>query len=72
METKGPTRKRHRTTTEGNDTGDSQTDPETDIEPNAFEEDSNVTLPSWLDEDIHEGPSRGTSRPKAQPLRDPL
>ena len=42
METKGPAQKRCRTTTKGNNTGDFQTDPETDIEPNAFEEDSDI------------------------------
>jgi len=71
-ETKGPTQKRHRTTTEGNDTGDSQIDPKTDIEPKALEDDSNIALLSWLNKDICKGPRRDTSRPKAKPLRDPL
>ena len=51
-------------------TGDCQTDAEANTSPDASEDDSdrNTEPPSWLNDDIHEGPMRGTSRP----LRDPL
>src|SRR5712691_7937196 len=67
----GPPQKKQKTAVDSDDndddddTGDCQTDPE------ASDEDRNTAPPSWLNEGIHEGPTRGTSRPKARPLRDP-
>lgn len=56
------------------DTGDCQTDPGTDTNPEDSDKDKNTTSPSWVDEGIHEETTRGTSRPRARPLQlgDPL
>ena len=53
-----------------NNTGDCQTDTETNTIPNTSEDDldRNTQPPSWLNDDIHKGPIRGTLRP----LRDLL
>ena len=69
---KGPALKRRKTTVEDDDAGDCQTDPKTNTVPDGLDDDHTIALPSWLEEDVHEGSSMGTSRPKARPLRDPL
>jgi len=72
-EAKAPAKKKRRTTIGDDNTGDYQTDPdsETDAVPSeAADEDSNIALPSR--KGAHEGPVAGPSRPKARPLRDPL
>ena len=56
---------------EEDDTGDCQTDPETDTIHDS-DEDTDVAPPRQLEEDFREGPMRGISRPKARPLKDPL
>ena len=74
-EQKGPAQKKLKKTVDSDD-NDIQMDPETDTthDSDASDEDRSTTLPSQLDKDIREGPTRDTSRPRARPLRlgDPL
>jgi len=69
---KGPALKRRKTMVEDDDTGNCQTNPETDTVPDGSDDDHTIALPSWLKEDVCKGSSMGTSRPKARHLRDPL
>ena len=72
VETKGPTRNKRKAAREDEDDGDCQPDTDTDTEPEDLDDNSNIASSSWLEGDTHEGPMRGTSLPKARPLRDPL
>lgn len=79
----GPPQKKVKKTVDSDADDDSADDYETDSRPNADttheasddSEDRDTTVPSWLNEDIQEGPStRDKSRPRARPLKigDPL
>ena len=57
---------------EDNDTGNCQSDVETDAAPEVSDRDINLASSSQLEDNIREVPRIGTSRPRARPLKDPL
>jgi len=75
-ETNRPPSKKFKTMVEDDHTCVSQADtpPEdSDIDDNDDNNNNNNNpKPSWLKDNVQEGSSRGISRPKARPLRDPL
>ena len=75
-ETNGPPSKKFKTMVEDDHTCVSQADtPPKDSDIDDDDDDNNNNnnpKPSWLKDNVQEGLSRGISRPKARPLRDPL
>ena len=62
-----PAQKRCKTTNEG-----SESDPTSEAVQVLLDGDTNIATSSWLENDVQEGPTVGTSRPRARPLKDPL
>jgi len=76
-ETNGPSSKKFKTMVKDDHTCVSQADTppkDSDIDDNDDNDNDNNDnpKPSWLKDNVQEGSSRGISRPKARPLRDPL
>ena len=62
-----PAQKRCKTTNEG-----SESNPTSEAVQVLLDGDTNIATSSWLEDDVQEGPTVGTSRPRARPLKDPL
>ena len=61
-----PAQKRCKTTNEG-----SESDPTSEAVQVLLDGDTNIATSSWLEDDVQKGPTVGTSRPRARPLKDP-
>lgn len=71
-QTDEPPLKKPKNMIEDDDTGNCQSDVETDAAPEVSDRDINLASSSQLEDNIREVPRIGTSRPRARPLKDPL
>ena len=71
-QTDEPPLKKPKNMIEDDDTGNCQSDVETNAAPEVSDRDITLASSSQLEDNIREVPRIGTSRPRARPLKDPL